>query len=469
LFFDLTFYRFLDMNRLSILAILVLFISCDELKDQRPNIVFIMADDMGYIDAECYGGSIKTPNINKLAMEGLLFTDFYSAAPNCSPARTGLLTGRSPSRVGVYDYLAPDSPMHMPENEVTIAEILKESGYETCHVGKWHLSEWTRNKMLGPKPDKQGFDYWFAVDNNAVPSHKDPTNFERNGKMVGPLKGYSCDLVVDEAITWLTDNHEDGKPFFLNVWFNEPHAKIASPPELIEQYEAYGKDAEYMANVANMDEAIGNLIDHLNEKGLDKNTFILFTSDNGPYRQASTGVFRGKKSFLYEGGIREPGIIKWPGKVMPGTETSIPTGFVDMMPTIAAITDSKAPIDRELDGTNILPVLINQTFERERPLYWFFYKRYPISAMRKGDYVIMGNTKEVYKSPSHPFDSLDQVFFKNATLEDFQVYNLKNDPEQRNDLYPQRASEFETLKSELMMYHQDIVTDGPKWQGLPRE
>ena len=455
------------MNKLFISVLLIVIASCNQFKNDRPNIVFIMADDMGYFDAECYGGPIKTPNINKLANEGMRFTDFYSAAPNCSPARTGLLTGRTPSRVGVYDYLAPDSPMHLPESEITIAEMLKESGYETCHVGKWHLSTWTRNKMLGPNPDAQGFDYWFAVDNNAVPSHKDPINFERNGEMVGPLEGYSCDLVVEEAIHWLSDYRENGKPFYLNVWFNEPHAKIASPAKWIKQYEEYGKDAEYMANIANMDEAIGDLLNFLDERGLSKNTFVMFTSDNGPYRQASTGKFRGKKSFLYEGGIREPGIIKWPGKVKPGIESSIPVGFVDMMPTIAAITHSKAPSDRVLDGANILPVLLHQSFEREKPLYWFFYKRYPISALRQGDYIIMGNPKDIYISPSHPFDSLDQSFFKTAALDEFQVYNLKEDPEQQHNLLIAEPNKFESLKLELLKHHKDVVAEGKIWKGLP--
>ncbi|MCK5469868.1 MAG: sulfatase-like hydrolase/transferase, partial [Cyclobacteriaceae bacterium] len=253
-----------------LLLIILLVQACQQKDEIRPNIVILMADDMGYIDAECYGGPIKTPNINRLANEGMRFTDFYSAAPNCSPARTGLLTGRTPSRVGVYDYLAPNSPMHLPKGEITIAEMLKEVGYETCHVGKWHLSAWTRDGMKGPKPDEQGFDYWFAVDNNAVPSHLNPVNFERNGEKVGPLEGYSCQLVVDEAITWLDDFHKKSNPFFLNVWFNEPHAKIASPPELIKEYEQYGKDAEYLANVANMDKAIGKLLQYLDEKGLSE-------------------------------------------------------------------------------------------------------------------------------------------------------------------------------------------------------
>ena len=450
-----------------LLIIILLCQACQQQDEIRPNIVILMADDMGYIDAGCYGGPIKTPNINRLANEGMRFTDFYSAAPNCSPARTGLLTGRTPSRVGVYDYLAPNSPMHLPKGEITIAEMLKEVGYETCHVGKWHLSAWTRDGMKGPKPDEQGFDYWFAVDNNAVPSHLNPVNFERNGEKVGPLEGYSCQLVVDEAITWLDDFHKKSNPFFLNVWFNEPHAKIASPPELIKEYVQYGKDAEYLANVANMDLAIGRLLQYLDEKGLSENTFVLFASDNGPYRQASTGIFRGKKSFLFEGGIRVPGIIKWPHKIKEGVISTTPASFVDMLPTIAQITGSTMPEDRTIDGTNILPVLFEEPFKRDRPLYWYFYKRYPISALRKGDYVIMGNPKEQYKLTSHPFDSGDQVYFKNARLEEFQVYNLKDDPAQKIDLYPDNSEKFSNLKMEIIKYQKEIIDEGPTWEGLP--
>lgn len=458
------------MNKYSKFLFLIILITqaCQQHEETRPNIIILMADDMGYIDAECYGGPIKTPNINKLAKEGMRFTDFYSAAPNCSPARTGLLTGRTPSRVGVYDYLAANAPMHLPKSEITIAEMLKERGYETCHVGKWHLSTWTKEGMIGPKPDEQGFDYWFAVDNNALPSHLNPVNFERNGKKVGPLKGYSCQLVVDEAISWLSEEYKEGSPFFLNVWFNEPHAKIASPPELIKEYEQYGKDAKYLANVANMDKSIGKLLQYLDDKGLSKNSFILFASDNGPYRQASTGEFRGKKSFLYEGGIRVPGIIAWPGHVKGNIVSNTPAGFVDLMPTIAAITGSNLPIDRAIDGTNILPVLQGKVFERIRPLYWYFYKRYPISALRKGDHMILGNPAERYKLTSHPFDSGDLVYFKNAKLEEFQVYNLKDDPSQQNDLYLNDPGKYESLKMEIIRHQEEIIKEGPYWNGLPK-
>ncbi|MCK5104752.1 MAG: sulfatase-like hydrolase/transferase, partial [Cyclobacteriaceae bacterium] len=237
--------------------------------------------------------------------------------------------------------------------------------------------------------------------------------------------------------------------------------------ELIKEYEQYGKDAEYLANVANMDMAIGRLLQYLDEKGLSKNTFVLFASDNGPYRQPSTGIFRGKKSFLFEGGIRVPGIIKWPHKIKEGVISTTPASFVDMLPTIAQITGSTMPEDRTIDGTNILPVLFEEPFKRDRPLYWYFYKRYPISALRKGDYVIMGNPKEQYKLTSHPFDSGDQVYFKNAKLEEFQVYNLKDDPAQKIDLYPDNSEKFSNLKMEIIKYQKEIIDEGPTWEGLP--
>jgi len=206
---------------------------------ERPNFVLIMADDLGYADIGSYDSPIRTPNIDALAQQGMRFTDFYAAAPNCSPSRAGLLTGRTPSRVGVYDYIPPNIPMNLLSSEVTIAEMLKPMGYSTCHVGKWHLSRWTLDEeapLDALTPSDQGFDYWFAIDNNAIPSHHNPRNFRRNGKAVGEIQGYSCQLVADEAIAWLDSRIDFEQPFFLNVSFNEPHKKIASPPELIAEY-----------------------------------------------------------------------------------------------------------------------------------------------------------------------------------------------------------------------------------------
>ncbi|RMF39693.1 MAG: arylsulfatase, partial [Planctomycetota bacterium] len=175
---------------------------------ERPNILVILCDDLGYGDLQCYGHPhIRTPNLNRLADGGIRFTSFYSAAPVCSPSRVGLLTGRSPNMAGVYDWIPPASRprpdlrdlVHLRREEVTIPQVLKSAGYATCMAGKWHCNS-KFNSSEQPQPGDAGFDHWFATQNNAAPSHENPTNFVRNGQPVGPLEGYSCQIVTDEAI-----------------------------------------------------------------------------------------------------------------------------------------------------------------------------------------------------------------------------------------------------------------------------
>ncbi|MEE3221148.1 MAG: sulfatase-like hydrolase/transferase, partial [Planctomycetota bacterium] len=205
----------------------------------RPNIVVILCDDLGYGDLACYGHPhIKTPNLDRLAAAGIRLTACYSAAPVCSPSRVGLLTGRVPNRAGVYDWIpAAGGPradardqVHMRREETTIAHLLKTAGYATCLSGKWHCNSYF-NSPKQPQPGDSGFDHWFATQNNAAPSHENPVNFVRNGKRVGKLQGYSCQLVIDEAINWLDRlaKKSPQQPFFLFATFHEPHEPVASP------------------------------------------------------------------------------------------------------------------------------------------------------------------------------------------------------------------------------------------------
>ena len=214
--------------------IFVLILACPGFaKDKQPNVITLLVDDLGYRDIGCYGGPLKTPVLDKLAADGVRFTDFHSGAPVCSPSRATFLTGRNHIRAGVYSVLSEQRHrMHLLRSETTLAEVLKNEGYGTAHFGKWHLGM-PVNGRDNPTPADHGFDYWFGLVNGAHPSHKDPTNFLCNGKPVGEMKGYSCQIVVDEAITWLDEERGADEPFFLNLWFNEPHAVIAAPDEIV--------------------------------------------------------------------------------------------------------------------------------------------------------------------------------------------------------------------------------------------
>jgi arylsulfatase A len=228
---------------------------------RMPNVVFLLADDLGWKDIGCYGGPVKTPALDGLAKKGVRFTEFYSGAAVCSPSRATILTGRHHLRAGVYSWIADYSQQsHLLEREVTLAEILKEHGYATAHFGKWHLGL-SQGKRVKPSPSGHGFDYWFATANNAGPSHRNPRNFLRNGNPVGELKGYACQLVVDEALNWLADHRKtdpaNSTPFFLNLWFHEPHAPIAAPRELVSKYGAQKDPAAiYSGTIENTDRAI---------------------------------------------------------------------------------------------------------------------------------------------------------------------------------------------------------------------
>lgn len=210
---------------------------------QKPNIILIMSDDLGYNDLSFYRNThqvsspasptSQTPNIDLLAGQGLVFTDFYAGAAVCSPSRAALLSGRNASRVGIYNWIPPNSPMHFRDEEVTIAEMLKEQGFQTAHFGKWHL---TLDEETQPGPLDQGFDYAYHTFNNAEPSHHNPVNFIRNGNPLGPLEGYLSHLVVDETIGWLKTNVSPDKPFYLNVWFHEPHSVCAAPEEFTSRH-----------------------------------------------------------------------------------------------------------------------------------------------------------------------------------------------------------------------------------------
>ena len=433
-----------------------------------PNVVIILADDMGYADLQGYGGVANTPNLDALAAEGIKFTNCYAGAPNCSPSRVGLLTGRIPARAGMYSYRPSGSAMHLPDNEVTIAELLKPAGYQTAHFGKWHLSVLPQDPDLNqPQPHQQGFDYSLGTENNAEPSHLNPVNFIRNGTPIGEQEGYSCQLVANEVELWFEQKYEKEKPFFLYVAFHEPHAKVASPENLIANYPGYDKKtAEYFANIENMDLAAGRILQALKSRGLDNNTMVFFASDNGPYRIGSQGELRGLKGEVYDGGIKVPGIFSYPGSFPGKKEIDTPIWFQDLLPTIVELCGVALPEDRKYDGINLLPLLEGGVLQRERPMLWYFYRSSPEIAMRKGDYMLMGRSND--KVPrTHGVSDIDMAFIKRIQPDFFELYNVISDAGQQKDLSCTEPEKLEDMKNELLVLLEEIKKEGPVWEGLP--
>ena len=437
--------------------------------DDRPNVLIMLADDMGYGDLGSYGGRAITPNIDRLAAEGVKFEDCYSGAPNCSPARVSLMTGRMPTRAGMYSYRPPGSTMHLRGEETTMAEVLLSAGYQTAHMGKWHLGCLPQNPTLNQaQPDEQGFQYSLGTSNNAEPSHLNPINFVRNGVEIGEQKGYSCQLLADEVETWFETVYDKEKPFLLYVPFHEPHAKIATPPELSAQYpDLDKKSADYFGNIQHMDMAVGRILAELKARGVADNTLIFFGSDNGSYRMGSNGNLRGLKGGVYEGGIKVPGIFHFPARIRGGRVSDTPIWFPDVLPTVATMTGAVVPADLALDGIDLAPLLTKGSEpERAQPLMWYFYRSSPEVAMRYGDYNLIARSSD--DTPrTHPIVAEDMPFVKGVRPEFFELYNLTTDPGQRHDLAGAMPVKLTEMKNEFWPLFEASRAEGPDWQGLP--
>jgi len=430
----------------------------------RPNVVMLLADDLGWKDIGCYGGPVRTPSIDRLAAGGARFTDFYSGCAVCSPSRAVLLTGRHHIRAGVYSWIHdPSQRSHLLLREATLAEVLKQAGYATAHIGKWHLGL-PSEKFDKPTPDRHGFDYWFATWNNASPSHRNPDNFIRNGKPVGPLKGYSCQLVVDEAIAWL-DRHRDlAKPFFLNVWFHEPHAPIAAPDQIVSGYGSLkDKGAVYSGTIDNTDRAIGRLLGKLRHVASPQETLIIYASDNGSYRRDRVGELKGSKGMNWEGGIRVPGIFHWPGRIKAGQVLDTPAGLVDVLPTVCGLLGLPRPAGVHLDGSDVSPLLTGAgQFKRHQPLFWHLQKSRPIVAMRDGDYSLVADP-DYELSRNNMFQEAWIPTIKRGGYRNFRLYNLRRDPGQTTDLAARDPERLRRMKARLLEINASIMADGPDW------
>ncbi len=454
---------------------------------ERPNIVVILCDDLGWGDLACYGNEIiRTPNLDKMAAEGIRFTSAYSAAPVCSPSRVGLLTGRNPNRAGVFDWIpeANESAknsrdlVHMRASEVTLPALLKEAGYATAMAGKWHCNA-VFNSEAHPQPDDAGFDHWFATQNNASPSHKDPINFVRNGKPVGKIDGYSCQIVAEEGISWMEQQRD--APFFLFLTFHEPHEPVASPEELVAKYRNKAESeeqAEYFANVENVDIAVGKVLESLERMGIAENTLVIFTSDNGPETHlrypkskrsfGTPGPLKGMKLWTHEAGFCVPGIASWPGKIKPGQVSDTPVSSLDFLPTFCALAGKKIPAEPDFDGTDLSGLLSDPDWKREEPLFWIYFSAINEQrvAMRDGDWKIMAKLNGGKLPGFQNIDEGSAPLVRKATLTDFLLYHLAEDISESTDLSEKEPEKFTKMRAELEANYREMTSTMHVWPSV---
>lgn len=461
--------------------------------ETRPNIVIVLCDDLGFGDLSVNGHPhIRTPNLDRLAATGLRFTNFYSAAPVCSPSRVGLMTGRSPNRAGVYDWI-PESKepksdarerVHLQRHEITLPQLLKQAGYATCMAGKWHCNS-RFNSPEQPQPNDAGFDHWLATQNNAGPSHENPANYVRNGLRVGPLEGFSCQIAVGEVVGWLEkqkENHPD-QPFFLYLPFHEPHEPVASPAELVAQYRdvALNEDqAQYFANVHNVDLAVGRLLESLERLQLRENTIIVFSSDNGPetlnrYKTGNrswgrTGILRGMKLHTHDGGFHVAGIMNWPAGIREPRVVTSAASSLDLLPTFCELARTAVPPERTLDGISLASTFkTGEVPERTQPLLWVYYNAINDArvAMRHGPWKVLArlNSGKFPRMENLTPESLKKA--QTAELTDFEVYNLEQDPGETLNLVGRERVHEQELKALLRAQYGALAADSFAWEPDP--
>ena len=416
----------------------------------RPNIVWILADDLGYGDIGCYGNEVvQTPHLDQLAQQGVRLRDFYVTSPVCSPSRGALLTGRYPQRNGLTRVIeVKDRSTHLSLDEVLISDLLRHSGYTTGAIGKWHIGE-----PSPAQPNSRGFDYFFGSLRGGIDflTHQwmDGTHaLYENGTPVYRPGRFITDVLGDESVKFIDQNQS--RPFFLYLSFFAVHtamgpesrnAAVQAPDRWIDYYKKAGlkdSDALYAGCTSALDEAVGKVLAKLTHLGLEENTFVFFTSDNGPDpRMPGTAwPYSGTKHQLREGGIRMPAIARWPARIPAGRTRSEPTISLDLLPTTLSAAEIKRPDDLHLDGINILPHLTSNHSLPERDLYFSYiresYKNSREKAVRRGKWVWLNG----------------------------ELFDISQDPGQQKDLsgtFPQIARSLEAAWNSWVMQFPDEI------------
>jgi len=428
----------------------------------KPNIVFILADDLGWAELGSYGNKFnETPNLDKLSCEGMRFTDAYAAAPVCSPYRAALMTGQYPARVGITDYLRPNDTKHLSTDYVTIAEMLKRAGYTTGVIGKWHLTGYANHGAKEVSPNLHGFDEVIVSENRGIGggSYFHPYHFNREIEKRLPGREYLVDRCNLEAVEFI-ERHKDG-PFFLYLSHYAVHTRLVGKDELVAKYEnkpgagkgnrARRNNPHLAAQLESIDEGVGMIINKLDELGLGDNTVLIFTGDNGGEdRVTSNAPLRAGKSTLYEGGIREPLLIRWPRVVKAKSVCNTPTCNIDFYPTFLRIIGHKVSRGQHIDGISILPLLKNLKSELERDT---FYWHYPLEK----PHFLGGRSAGAIRQGS--FKLIE--FFDNGQVE---LYNLADDITEEHNLAAELPNKVTELQKRLAKWRAEVGASLPAGQ-----
>lgn len=448
-------------NTIGLFLILAFFTTCNNPhQSSQPNIVFILADDLGYSQVGCYGSKYyQTPNIDKLAAEGMRFTDAYAACPVCSPTRASIMTGKYPARLHITDFIAgnnrKDLPLLQPEwqkflplEETTFAEALKNEGYRTAIFGKWHLSQAkTPPESLPYNPDKQGFDETFVT-------------YKPQGNMAQPWQdaeddAHNVDTITNLALDFMERNQNT--PFFLLVSHNTIHDPLKEKSEIIAKYKSLSESDKpenhpvIAAMIERLDDSSGKIITKIGELGIEKNTIIIFFSDNGgKHSYAAQTPLRAGKGWLYEGGIREPLIVKWKDRIATGSVSGSMVSSVDFLPTFLEMCNIKN-LPSNIDGKSMVPVLKNPDAKIHNALFWHYPHYHFGSGMKPAGAVRSGNYKLI--------EWYEPFLLENENA--WELFDLENDISETRNLADSLPEKTEELKQLLHNWRNNVGAQMP--------
>ncbi len=394
----------------------------------KPNIVLIFIDDLGYADIGPFGNTkVRTPHLDRMAAEGMKFTSYY-ATPVCSMSRASLMTGCYNPRVSIPGVLFPKDTIGLNSNEITLAEIVKEKGYATACIGKWHLG-WQTEFL----PTRQGFDRYFGLPYSndmgvgntkgnfpPLPLYRDETVIEKE-----PDQSRLTRRFTEEAVKFIRE-HQAG-PFFVYL----PHVMVHNPLGASEAFRGKSKDGILGDAIEEVDWSVGQILATLRELKLDEKTLVIFTSDNGPADRRPAPPFRGSKGSIWEGGVREPGLMRWPGKIPAGTTCNRIVGNIDILPTFAKLVGVELPRDRAIDGRDLTPLLFDPQAAPVRDTHLYFAVNSSLGAIRRGDWkLFLDPSNSSAKSKSAQEDGKKKTGQASPTG----LYNLADDPGEAKDL-----------------------------------